>query len=209
MPFVYSEDALHRLDQTISTERLIPYLSMVQGDRNKAIHLYERNTVTSERFYGPLQALEISLRNSIHRTVATGKGRDDWYNETALLDDPEIEMIVNAKSNIQRALKTETPGRVIAELTFGFWLQLMTARYEKTLWVPHIHKCFPKVARPDRNLIYTRFNKIRILRNRVAHHERIIHRNLGIDYQRILEALQWMCPVTAAWVNTRQRIFSH
>lgn len=210
MPFIYSDDALNNLDQTISTERLANYLVMVRGDRTKALRLYERNTVVGEGFYGILQALEIATRNSIHHILTTDMGRADWYDIPALLEPAEQKSILDAKTSILRGKKAIIPGRVIAELTFGFWIRLMTAKYEKTLWVPHIYKSFPGLPKPNRQKVFTRFDRIRNLRNRVAHHERIINRNLTRDYQDIFESLEWICPVTAAWVNSKsslQRIF--
>jgi hypothetical protein len=97
--------------------------------------------------------------------------------------------------------KLLTPGKVVAELTFGFWVRLTSAKYEKTIWVKHVYKSFPGLHKPNRPVVFDRIDKIRDLRNRVAHHERIINRNLQQDYKEVVEALGWICPITASWVN--------
>ena len=41
--------------------------------------------------------------------------------------------------------------------------------------------------------LQARFDKIRILRNRVSHHERIIHwKNLSIQHDELLESIKWL-----------------
>ncbi|MDY5763898.1 MAG: hypothetical protein SPK10_03800, partial [Treponema sp.] len=39
----------------------------------------------------------------------------------------------------------------------------------------------------------TRFDRIRVLRNRVSHHERIIHwKNLSDQHDELLESIKWL-----------------
>ena len=49
--------------------------------------------------------------------------------------------------------------------------------------------------------IATRLERVRQLRNRIAHHEPILHYRLDSEYCRVLEATEWICPITAAWVG--------
>lgn len=39
-------------------------------------------------------------------------------------------------------------------------------------------------------------------RNRVAHHEPIFKKDQMREYAKILEAIRWICPYTAAWVDS-------
>ena len=48
-------DTLTDLEASFSPERMSTYLGAVQGDREKALHLYTWNTAISAAFYGPLQ----------------------------------------------------------------------------------------------------------------------------------------------------------
>ena len=207
MPFVYSTDALSNLRDTISRERLFPYVRAAKGDLALAIGLYEHNTLLSQGLYGVLQPLEIAFRNSLHRALGQGIG-PDWYAR-APLRPAALESVEDAKNKILRRAETITPGRIVAELNFGFWTFLISSEYEKTLWVPHLHKAFPHLHKPDRESVFRRFKSIKSLRNTIAHHEPILARNLFKDYTDIIEALDWICPTTATWVQAINRFTRH
>jgi hypothetical protein len=200
MPFVYTSDALNSLDQSISIERLASYLASANGDKQRALLLYDRNRLLSEGLYGMLQGLEVALRNSIHREMSADTGRSDWYDRPGTLFQPESGTVAEAKASIP-AGKPMTPARVVAQLTFGFWVKLLGRNYEKAFWVPHLYKSFPHLRRPNRRNVFDRLDKIRSLRNSIAHHEKILHRDLKADYSELLETLAWICPVTASWLN--------
>jgi Abi-like protein len=206
MPFVYSTDAIRNLELAIAKDRLGSYVAETKGDVQKAIILYEMNTLFSQGLYGILQPLEIAFRNSIHNVLGRGIGKN-WYDSFPLRHR-EAESVKEAKSHIARWSHAITPGRVVSELTFGFWTRLISRDYEKTMWVPHLHKAFPHLPKPDRAAVSLRLDSIKLLRNRIAHHERILSRDLRRDYSDIIETLEWICPTTAAWVrvtNTFQR----
>lgn len=70
------------------------------------------------------------------------------------------------------------PGKVIAELPFGFWRFLSCAAQEKALWVPFIHNAFPPGTdrRTDVDEPVTQLHR---LRNRVAHHEPVLSEDMN------------------------------
>jgi hypothetical protein len=203
MPFVYSTDALSNLRDTISRARLSPYVLASKGDLTLAINLYEYNSLLSQGLYGVLQPLEIAFRNSLHRTLGQGIGLD-WY-ERAPFRQAELDSIEDAKNKILHRSDAITPSRIVAELNFGFWTFLVSSEYEKKLWVPHLHKAFPHLHKPDREMVFRRFKLIKVLRNAIAHHEPILARDLFRDYTNIIEALDWICPTTATWVQATNR----
>ena len=201
MPFAYDGNALGYLSVAISKDRLFPYVSYTNGDIFKAVLLYERNTLLSQGFYGVLQPLEITFRNSVHRVMTQDWKRANWYDHPGLLKYREAESVKAAKANIVRWNKAITTGRVVAELTFGFWLRLLDTSYEKTIWVPTLYKAFPNMAKPDRATIFNRLYSIKTLRNRIAHHEPIVFRNLERDYLNAIETIGWFCHTTETWVS--------
>ena len=205
MPFTYSPAALDALDAALTLPRLTRYLAFTNGGRQQAIQLYEHNTRISKAMFGIIQPLEIAFRNVVHGTLASGLGRPDWY-DAGILVNPDLDSIEKARKSLWFWNKTETPDRIVAELTFGFWVRLLNKNYEKSLWVPHLYKCFPHRPNPDRHKVQERFIKIRDLRNRVAHHEPIFFRRLERDYERVLTALEWICPVSACWVRATHSI---
>lgn len=199
MDFTYSPDELQRLKKSISQERLGSYLSLADNDLLEAIRLYERNSSLSEALYGLLQGLEIALRNAMHQALSLGLAREDWY-DSVVWQVAQGEQIENAKDNLHKKAKPITPGAMVAELTFGFWVGLTGPKYSVGLWERHLYKAFPN-AKLGRKQLNKRLERIRLLRNRVAHHEPILSRDLESDVERILETLGWVCRDTERWVR--------
>jgi hypothetical protein len=109
-------------------------------------------------------------------------------------------MLHKAEDALRRERKPLDAGRVVAELSFGFWTSLFGPRYSG-LWNNHLVKAFPR--RPlQRSEVQVRLNSIRKLRNRVAHHEPILSRPLQKDVNQIFDTLSWIDPVTARWVRS-------
>ena len=143
---------------------------------------------------------EVGLRNAIHIELSRLNGRKDWY------DSPSFPMtswaqseVANAKAKICGAKKIVTPGRVISEMTFGFWTSLFESHYEqRTHFLPSgIKGVFPYLPKSLHNRKDRKadLEEIRQLRNRVFHHERIIHwKDLDSRHQQIHDVLGWLNP---------------
>ncbi len=198
-PFAYTSEELGKVKEALSEERLGPYLTLAGGDLREATRLYERNTSLSEALYGLLQGLEVVLRNSMHRALSVGFSREDWY-DSITWRVAQQEQIDNAKDSLQKKAKPTTPGRMVAELTFGFWVGLTGPKYSVDLWEKHLYKAFPN-AKLGRKQLNKRLESIRLLRNRVAHHESILSRDLQKDVDRILETIGWISLDTQRWVR--------
>ena len=213
----WSEDLLDDLEASISRERLGTYLTLAQGNREKALQLYTWNTTVSAAFYGPLQGLEVALRNAIHRQLTRLYG-EAWYdNPVAGLDLGGLDRIATAKTKITRAGGTVTPSGLVAGLSFGFWVSLLgpggrldpagrRANYEMTLWRPGLRRSFPHRTPLTRVQAYQPLNSLRKLRNRIAHHEPIFARPLLEDHQRILEVSGWISPGVRTWIERHSRV---
>ena len=139
--FTYEPHELERLREVLSAERLTSYLQLASGDLRQAIALYERNTSLSEAMYGLLQGLEIPLRNAMHRALSTGLGHEDWYDAFPW-QMAQHEQIENAKAGLQKKSRAVTPGRMVSELTFGFWVGLTGPKYSVGLWEKHFGAMF-------------------------------------------------------------------
>lgn len=202
MSFTYTKEAHAELERFLTSERLTSYLVAAKGDLPTAIRIYEKNTRLSEALYGVLQGCEIALRNSIHEKLTNGFGRADWYDKPGILRRREATTLAHMKMKAQLFGKTVKPGQIVAELMMGFWVRLLSPEYEKSLWVPHLYKAFPHYRRPDRLRIFSRYDEIRKLRNRVAHHEPIFRVDGMAEYRKIMESVGWVCPVTAAWIDS-------
>ena len=122
-------------------------------------------------------------------------GCADWYDALPFDNDTRSK-ITETKNKITKNGKSVTHARMIAELTLGFWTSLITTRYSQSKFQSHVIKrCFkncPPRSRSIKNLQET-LNKMRHLRNRVSHYERIIHwKDLLAQHGQLLECIRWM-----------------
>jgi diaminohydroxyphosphoribosylaminopyrimidine deaminase/5-amino-6-(5-phosphoribosylamino)uracil reductase len=196
--FVYSEKQVEWLQMCLSPERLTPYYAKARGNDWVAFHLYVRNAELSASLYGVIQALEVGLRNLVHTKMTDPFGTEEWWDKLPL-HEAELTDIAAAKSSISSRIKQIRPGRIVAELSFGFWVKLFANSYEKQLWVPYISRRFP--AKLSRKKLYDRLVNLKELRNRIAHHETLIKRNTDQDYQDLLETIGWISPTLRRWVE--------
>jgi hypothetical protein len=123
---------------------------------------------------------------------------------TVNLCSAEVERIQKAKDSIGAKGKPITPSRVVAELMFGFWPALLARHYAQHLWIPWLHRAFPQKSLPHK-VAHRRLDDVRFLRNRVAHHECIVNRDLEDDYLKLLEVAGWICPETRQWIRETTR----
>lgn len=213
--FDLQDDVLQALEASLSPERMETYVQEAGGDREKALRLYTWNTAISAAFYGPLQGLEVALRNAIHRELDAVYG-PDWYDNPACgLDSGALERIDAAKRTLRKSRYPVDPPHMVAELAFGFWVSLLGSGgwapdrskrdYEKTLWRKCLYKAFPH-ARLSRKQAHAPLDYLRTFRNRIAHHEPIFDRHLKADYQSILKVSGWMCPKTRNWIEHHSRV---
>ena len=210
--FLYTPATLAALEETMSSDRLTSYLAETQGNKVEAFQLYAWNAIVSAAFYVPLQGLEVTLRNALHRALTQRFGAQ-WYDRLSpSLSHPSQSLIAGAKATVSKSRKPLTSSRVVAELSFGFWVTLLSGKYHNTLWTPALYQAFPHVPPGvPRKHVHQPLDYLRLLRNRIAHHEPIFRRHLQKDYERILELIGWMSLEKAAWVahhNTVETILA-
>ena len=208
-PFSYTEETLTEIEAALSHERLQPYLNATGEALERALRLYLWNTALSAAFYGPLQGLEVILRNAIHHQLANRYGSVWYENLDVGLDRGALGRIRQAISELTRDGHTSDAPRIVATLSFGFWVSLLgsggrlesgrKANYEMTLWRPALRQVFAHRATLTRRQAHGPLNELRILRNRIAHHEPIFARNLTADHARILEVMGWVSPGIRTW----------
>lgn len=214
--FDLAEPVLSALETSLSPERFARYLSAVDGRRVEAMRLYTWNTALSAAFYGPLQGLEIALRNALHRELTATYG-SEWYNNAAAKLSAATKQKISeaARELTQRGYPSDTP-HIVANLSFGFWVSLLgkgggdrsdhrRSSYDMTLWRPALYRAFP-AFRGARKDIHRRFDYLRTFRNRIAHHEPIFERDLRADFASILTATGWIDEHTRNWISHHSRV---
>ena len=191
-------DFFARVEKAISSERLSVYAS--DGvDEQTAFARYLLNMALSQALYVPLQLCEVALRNAIHSYLVTVVRREDWFDEPSFrLTEWGASEVRKAKDKLARAQKPVTPGRVVAELQFGFWTSMFEAHYERTPFLPRgIKGVFPYLPKSLHNRKDRKndLEHIRNLRNRVFHHERLLHwRDLDQQHALLLHLIGWLNP---------------
>ncbi len=208
--FLYNVSNISALEKALSAERLSTYQAAT-ATPEAALRLYAWNTAASAALYGPLQALEVTVRNAFHQALAPIYGMDWYDNPRAGLTPVACVRVAEAKQKLRAGGKPVAPPRIIAELSFGFWERLLARgprgnqNYETTLWRPALYRAFPYARRP-RSEVHKPFPSLRDLRNRIAHHEPIFARQLADDYQIILEVIGWMSPEIHDWVIHQSQV---
>jgi hypothetical protein len=187
-----------QIEEILHTERIDSYR---QDGADEALTLsrYTLNMALSEALYPVLQFAEIALRNVVHKAMTARCQTDTWYDHAnARLLGWQNQKVAEAKISLQQNGKQITPGRIVAELNFGFWTGFFNLGHGQT-GVGHYlaRRAFPHAPAADQDFhkLGQRWKKVRDLRNRVFHHERIIHWNdLNARHQAILEIIAWMSP---------------
>lgn len=165
--------------------------------------------------WGPVNILEIAVRNAIHDKLVERTSRGDWWSDAHLyLCGTEREAINSAIANLQRrGTPNPTSDQVIAATSFGLWVGLTGAGiprnnlygYETTLWQPRLRHAFPHRGERRRKYIHAKLNEIRVLRNRIAHHEPIYAVPLQAIYDAMLELVGMIDPEAVAFIASHSR----
>jgi hypothetical protein len=194
----------------LSPERMSAYLQVCDHDLSTALRLYRWNTAVSGAWWEALAHLEVVLRNALDRRLAARherKGRPGSW-----LDDPAHDLHQRARDDIATARrrlriqrKPQIPEQIITELSFGFWRYLATRHYRASLW-PDLASAF--LHAPNRALatIERPVAALYGLRNRVAHHEKLIALPLDELYRDLLDLLGYIDPAVRAWVEQSSRV---
>ena len=196
---------------TLTLERMYRYLNTAKNDKRVAMSLYMYNAKISAAMLSDIHFLEVALRNKFSAVLSAHFVNNGlpWYDDPAfqaIVSQPKngrpntrtIKAITGAQKSILKNLPinaTITPGKLVAELTFGFWHTLANPDLEHTLWVPVLSKCFGTKA-PQRATFNAQLETIRQIRNRVAHHEPIIHLTLEQKHKDLIDATTLLCPST-------------
>ena len=166
------------------------YISSERFKSYKGIDEYVENLVFSKKAYIPLSILEISLKNSIN-DLLTDKLGENWLENKDFLTNDSLRKIDEARNILFKRGEHISKSKIIAELSFGFWVNLFKKPYEMKLRTKDIQKIFtnlpPKKEKMiNREVIYKELNHIRNFRNRVFHYEKVINKD---NYNQIFDEI--------------------
>jgi hypothetical protein len=207
-PVAHTAADLRALQEAISPARLRTYLRQTHYNARRAIALYEWNVRAGAALLPILQANEVALRNAVHAAL-TSAFEADWPTAQGFLRSlPSRERAVfeaeTRKLRSRVAGGRVSAGDVVASQTYWFWVFLLTSRFQNRVWNKQFAAAFPYVPKSvDRAVVHARCETIRLLRNRIAHHEPLLKYDLPGAYQRALSIVRWISPVKALWAAER------
>lgn len=206
--FSCTTDTENNLFKAFSEQRLTPYIKKAHGNTKLAMFYYQWNSYLSQDLYFSIQTLEITLRNTITNAIIRKYG-EHWFSNPkflSVLDKFGKETLSSAIEELNKRHKTLSSGAIIAELTFGFWKAMLNARYDVPLWNKELENTFLNKA-PDthKKNIAEMVDRVRLLRNRISHHEPIIHLNLFARYTEISFLINIINTHVRWWHDTNSR----
>ena len=188
-----NKDFYENLEKIFTPSRLSVY-RQDGADESTVLARYLYNIELCRSLYVTLNIFEVSLRNSFDKALSSFAG-ENWY-ETLPLDDHSRKKVIEARSKIEKKKKEPTHDRIIAELSLGFWTSLITAKYSEQAFQSNIIKtCLKKCPVDKRSVknLQRIFERIRVLRNRVSHYERIVHwKDLEAQHVQLSECVKWL-----------------
>ncbi len=218
-----------------SDSRLNKYILACNKDPARTVLLYKYNIQLSQSLYPLMSVLEISLRNAVDRELTIFFNDDQWLitkrnefsNHPALLykdfagNVSPDHFFINKLNRAERKLRLNkvqvTHAKLVAELTFGFWVKFFDSNAIKLL------KGSPLNAFKNRPslklvLIHSHLNKILSLRNRISHNEPICFNKAGElckvtiqNYEsNLIKTLEWIDADLLQWsreINSFEPVF--
>lgn len=177
-----------------------------------ALELYAWNTAVSAAFLTPLHICEVVVRNAVADALVSTYGERWPWSPAFLRSLPDPKHVYSPRRDLVNATRsTRSTGKAIPELNFIFWQNMFTSRHDERIWNAHLLDILPGLdpqtpTSISRESVYNDLQQIRLLRNRIAHHEPIFRRNLGDDYSKVLTLIRYRCPITADWLEHNQQV---
>lgn len=190
------------IDRVLSFNKHAPHLSFCEAsDWNQRI---------SASLFCDVSHVEIAMRNLVDRVLSERATRNQaqvhWLyqagGDIARYGGVEADRrITQAITQARRHKRECSPQDVLAELTLGFWLNFFSKRYQPI----HPDLVSALGGAVTRNLSGARpmLSKFREIRNRLAHHHGMLHRDLEADHRTVMLVAEFLDPDLARFVRSR------
>ena len=196
----------------LTPERMASYLNDCGGDHGRALALYDWNTRAAGALLGIVGMTEVVVRNALDaqlQELALSRAWQDWLHE-APLDKQGRRDVAQAQERLtMRGRRDASHGKLIAELSLGFWRYLCASRYYTSLWVPALTRAFPQGAsdiRARQQQVEGAMRGLVYVRNRAAHHEPLHRRDLTADLRRASQLMSWVDDSARIWLEASEQL---
>jgi hypothetical protein len=202
--------------------RLNRYLKACENDPSKAVALYKLNIQASQALYPLISILEVALRNAIDRELVKHFKDNNWlldqrhqfathpdmvYKGHGGMTQPDhffSDKLYKAEEKLNYRAVPITHGKLISELTFGFWVKFFDISSIKILrGVPlqaFLNKPHIKLA-----LVHSHLNSLVTLRNRISHSEPICFDMAGNLCLATIQKYEENTLEALGWIDTELR----
>lgn len=201
---------MENVQEWLSLPRWREYLVAADHDASAARELYQWNSAVAASFFELISYVEVALRNAIDRVMRPLEVVDTarvshhggwWFANSAFLAQPELQYFDTAVRHLGGGNVVASEDRVIASMTFGLWADLFGPNYE-TLFRRHLVYAFQnRPARFTREVVHRNVVALRVLRNRIAHHQPILDLPLEERYEQARDVLRWIDQDLERWVT--------
>jgi hypothetical protein len=202
------DEEVNALIRRVNATRYAPAGMLCGANCQNALTWYQWDAQMSGAFYELLKHLENTLSLAMSSRLAVGFGQVDWWNAPGIdLHHAAEQMALEAADRVRAGGRTLKPGEVVYEMTFGFWVSLLSRGndYENRLWRPHLRHAFPEY-RGNRERLRQDLDYLRTLRNQIMHHRPIGSRHLAADCASIYRVIGYVSPDLTKWLPAMDRV---
>lgn len=210
----------------LSSARISRYLTATSNSQTRAVRLYKANLKVAQAFHPLLGLLEVILRNRLNDILTAHFSDPDWIinQRRGFMVHPSLTYIHKRtgkpvtndflKKDVDKAERrlrklgvAATSGKIIAELTFGFWTDIFEPHHYRILFGKPIKMFSTLPTGYGRKEVCAELHKIRKFRNRINHNEPICFNGINIDFssaedvhKSMKDILSWIDPEIVKWV---------
>jgi hypothetical protein len=215
-----------KYEHYFSVSRISRYMTAVGGDAAKAKSLYNLNIQLSQRLYPLISILEVALRNAIDRELSKHFNDNQWLikKRTQFANHPGLvfkdkrgnlqpdhfftDKIHSAEAKLHFRGVPVSHGKLLAELTFGFWIKFFDNKPIKILHGAQI-RAFQNSPKMPMAKVHSHLNLIVALRNRISHNEPICFNKTGQLCLATIEGYEKDICNALGWINQELKDWSN
>ena len=203
----------------VTRERFNEYMVAANHDVEAAQELYEWNVAVSAAFFEVISQVEVALRNAVDKALRplevpeSARLEDSgawWFANPSFLDEKsELTYFKAAMDHLggKEKAKLVTRDKVFSSMTFGIWESIFGPSHEQ-LFRSHLVYAFPNRDRKGfkRGVVHKNVRSLRILRNRIAHHQAIFELPLEERFEQAMDLMRWIDPELEQWIRGLSRV---